>query len=178
MLRSAAGATDVTSPDSLGHRVSHRRGFFAGSRVRPWVVAAASMAASLLLFGSGVFLGHGMGARSTERVMLAVREHDNVQLAQRIQEAGSAYVSALVALGKLRATAGPGIGGVKVTLSSQEAWAIQQGREAALGALYGAASELNHMTPGDSDISQVLQILEERRFQETGAGGAKRTVWR
>jgi hypothetical protein len=141
----------------------------AGRRLRPWVVAVASMAASVVLFGSGLLLGQWMGARNAEQVLLAVREQDEAQVAQRIQEAGSAYVTALVALGKLRA-------GVAEP-SAQAASEIRQGREVALGALYGAVVELARITPGDPHISQLLQILEERKFQETGIVGARKTVW-
>jgi hypothetical protein len=142
----------------------------AGRRLRPWVVAVASMAASVVLFGSGLSLGQWMGARNAERVLLAVREQDNAQVAQRIQEAGSAYVTALVALEKMRA-------GAAAAPSAQAASEIRQGREAALGALYGAVIELARITPGDHHISQLLQILEERKFQETGIVGARKTVW-
>jgi len=182
-LRSAAGATGtaagspVAAPGTPGLPVSHWRSDRSGRWVRPWVVAAASMAASLVLFGSGVLMGQWMGARSTERAFLAVREQDSAQLAQRIQEAGTAYVSALVALSELRATAGPDTGRGRSASSAQAAAEVQQGREAALGALYGAAIELTRITPGDPDVSRILQILKERQLHGTWAGGTRMTVW-
>ncbi|MFH0751542.1 MAG: hypothetical protein V2B17_06870, partial [Chloroflexota bacterium] len=148
-----------------------------GRRVRPWLVAAVSMAASLVLFGSGAMMGHWLGARSTERAFLAAREQDAAQLAQRVQEAGSAYVAALVALGELRAAAVPGNGRGVSAPPTQADSEIGQGREAALGALYGAAFELARMTPGDPDVAGILQILEQRRHQGTGAGTGQTTVW-
>jgi len=182
-MRSAAGATGLAagSPEAaagtLGIPVSHWRGEVPGRRVRPWVVAAASMAASLILFGSGLLLGQWMGATSTQRAFLAAREQDGAQLAQRVQEAGTAYVAALVALGELRAAAAPSTSGGRAVSSAQVASEIQQGREAALGALYGAAMELARVTPGDPDIARILQVLQERRFPGTGVGGARQTVW-
>ena len=122
-------------------------------------------------------VGHWLGVRNTERIMLAVREQDNVQLAQRVQEAGSAYVTALAALEKSRTTRGPAIGSKWENPSPQAELEIQQGREAALGSLYGAAIELSRLAPGDADIVRVLQILENRRFQEGTLRGSRQMIW-
>jgi len=55
---------------------------------------------------------------------------------------------------------------------------LQQGREVALGALYGAAYELARMSPDDMDVLQVLQILNDRREREEGGAlNARNTVW-
>jgi hypothetical protein len=154
-----------------------RRAEAGGRRFRPWLVAAASMAASLVLFGSGALMGHWMGTRSTERAFLAAREQDATLLAQRVQEAGSAYVAALAALGDLRPVAGraPALGApVAPALAATE---IRQGREAALAALYGAAVELARLAPGDPDVSEVIRILESRRFQGTGGAGTRQQIW-
>lgn len=145
------------------------------SRLRAWMVPA-SVAASLVLFGAGVALGHRLGARSTTEVFLAVRDQDAASLALRIQEAGSAYVSALAALGELRTAAareqaGAGVG------ASHASQGIEHGREAALGALYGAAFELARMAPGDADVIRILQILEERRTRDLGGEPARNMVW-
>ena len=168
-LRRAGGGPGIPAP--------YRRLDVGGSRVRSWVVAVASMAASLVLFGSGALFGHWVGAGSTERALLAVREQDNAQVAQRVQEAGTAYVSALVALGELRPVAGqaPALGTpVGPALAATE---IRQGREAALAALYGAAVELARLAPGDPDVSAVISILEGRRFGEAGAAGERQQIW-
>jgi len=145
--------------------------------LRQWVVVAASMAASVALFGTGVFVGHRMGSRSTERTLLAVREQVGAQLAQSVQETGTAYVSALVALSDLRLAEvsrnGPGSPGSSAKATSE----IGQGREAALGALYGAAFELARIAPGDSDVSRILQVLEQRRHHGTDVDGAPRSAW-
>lgn len=151
-----------------------RRGS-GGLWLRPWM-AGAAVAASLALFTTGIFLGQWMGARSTAQVLLAVREQDATQLAMTIQEAGSQYVSALAALGELRASdVGPGAEGSRPALTAAD---LQQGREVAMGALYGAAYELARMSPDDPDVWRVLQVLEERRDREDGyAGSARNLVW-
>jgi len=175
ILRGATAGADVT-PDVAGSAASRRRGRAAPGWRRPWLVAAASMAASLVLFGSGVFLGQWMGARSTERLMLAVREQDNALLAQRVQETGSAYARALAALVALRDSPASGARGGQAMPAARVASELQQGSEAALGALYAAALELARLTPGDPDVLRILQILEDRRFAPPGGGGAPKPV--
>ncbi len=162
-------------PGAVGGGADARGTRGVPGRVRPWTLAA-SMAASVVLFASGVLLGHRMGAGSTAQTLLAVREQDAAQLALRIQEAGSAYVTALAALGELRVAGdehGEGGEGV-VLLPSAD---IRQGREAALGALYGAAFELARMAPGDADVHRILQILEEGRARDSGGGATRNVVW-
>jgi hypothetical protein len=140
---------------------------------KPWM-AAASVAASLVLFASGVVLGQRMGSMTTAEAFIQVREQDAAQLALRIQEAGSAYVSALAALGQLGAD---GRGDVPADQNASLAGVdLQQGREVALGAFYGAANELARMSPEDTDVLRVLQILEERQAREEGRGGDDRNV--
>ncbi len=143
------------------------------SWLRPWM-AVAAVAASLALFSSGMFLGQWMGNRSTAQAFLAVREQDATQLAMTIQEAGSQYVSALAALSEL-GVPGEEEGAEGSSLTGAD---LQQGREVALGALYGAVYELARMSPDDMDVLQVLQILNDRRQREEG-GGVKtlNTVW-
>ena len=163
----------------LGRRVSlgseGRMGPGASQWFRPWM-AAASVAASLVLFSSGIFLGHWMGAGSATQAFIAVRDQDAAQLALSIQEAGSEYVSALAALSELR-SGGPSEDS-REGVVSQAALDLQQGREVALGALYGAAYELSRMAPDDADVARVLQILKERRDREDGReSGELRMVW-
>lgn len=151
-----------------------------GQWLRPWM-AAAAIAASLVLFASGVFLGQWLGSQSTTQAFLAVREQDAAQLAMTIQQAGSAYVSALAALGELRVEE---LGGEEVQEPGGEggplfsASDMEQGKEVALGALYGAAFELARMSPDDADVLRILQILEDRKAREEGyAGGSRNVVW-
>jgi len=147
----------------------------SGIWIRPWM-AVAAVAATLTLFGSGVFLGQWIGSKSTAQAFLAVREQDAAQLAMTIQEAGTAYVSALAALGELRA--GEIEGGAAGEGAVFSAADLQQGREVALGALYGAAFELARMSPDDDAVIRVLQILEDRRAREEGFWDSPRNwVW-
>jgi hypothetical protein len=155
----------------LGDRVRSRHHGTAGAErprwLRSWALAG-SIAASLLLFASGTFVGHWMGTRSTTQAFLAVREQDATQLALRIQEAGTAYVSALVQLGSLQRAA-PSLSQPKQSASLTSA-DIRQGTEVALGSLYAATYELARLNPGDTDVRRVLQILEERRARDAGLG--------
>ena len=161
----------------LGTRVGggSSSGSVSGSSawLRPWMLAA-SMAASVVLFASGVFLGHRMASQSTAQAFLAVREQDATQVASRIQEAGTAYVSALVALGELGQRS-EGEGGVGVPLSQVPA-ELLQGSEVGLGALYAAAYELARLNPDDPDVLRVFQILEGRRAREAGVESEPRSV--
>lgn len=168
-----AGEVAVNQGGTTGRQYARESG---GIWLRPWM-AAAAVAAALTLFTSGIFLGQWMGTRSTAEVLLAVREQDATQLAMTIQEAGSAYVSALAALGELRVEE-PGeteAGQADPLFSVAD---LQQGREVAMGALYGAAYELARMTPDDRDVLSVLQILEDRRAREEGwAANTRNVVW-
>ena len=146
-----------------------------GLWLRPWM-AAAAVAASLALFTSGIFMGQWVGTRSTAQAFLAVREQDAAQLAMTIQEAGSQYVSALAALSELGTSDfGQGGEGGGPLFSAAD---LQQGREVAFGALFGAAYELARMSPEDMDVMRIFQILEERRNREEGySGSARNVVW-
>jgi hypothetical protein len=169
--------TSLREEGVLGHgkaRGSANEGVrHGGSWYRPWMVAA-SIAASLVLFASGVVLGQWMGSQSTTQAFIQVREQDATQLALHIQEAGSAYVSALAALSELRIGSlgddGAGSGATQAGID------LQQGSEVALGSLYGAAYELARLNPDDADVLRVLQILEERRAREEGWSGDERNV--
>jgi hypothetical protein len=161
----------VLSPGVLGENGVGRSGSRGWRGLWRGVAAAAAV---VILFGSGVAFGERMGSRSTAQVFLEVREQDAAQLAFRIQEAGSAYVAALAALGELGAEAAGG----QAPLSSSAGLDLQQGREVALGALYAAANELARMNPGDEDVLRVLQILEKRRAEEEGRlEDDRNTVW-
>jgi len=165
--RASSGVGEVSRSRSAGPQ---RTPWF-----RPWM-AVAAVAASLALFTSGIFLGQWLGTRSTAQAFLAVRQQDAAQLAMTIQEAGSQYVSALSALSAGR-TEEPGGEGeaARPAFSEQE---LQQGREVAMGALYGAAFELARLNPDDLELLSVLRILEERRAREEGYGsGTRNVIW-
>jgi hypothetical protein len=138
--------------------------------------ARASIAASLLLLVSGTLLGYWMVTRSTERAFLAVREQDAAQLAERVQATGTAYVSALAALGDLRPVLDRGVASGTMASDARAISEVRQGREAAFAALYGAAVELARLAPGDPDVTEVLRLLEGRRFGGSGAATVQHTV--
>jgi hypothetical protein len=142
----------------------------------PWLGAAAA-AAAVVIFASGAGFGHWMGARSTAETFLAVREQDATQLAQSIQEAGSAYVRALAALSELRSPLGDASERAVRRASTN---ALDQGREVALGSLYAATFELARLSPGDEDVLRILEILGARRARAQGQGrreANKSVVW-
>jgi hypothetical protein len=163
-LRKEGILTPKVEPGFAGEPGRHRIRW-----LRPWMLAG-SLAASLALFATGMVLGQWMGSQSTTQAFIQVREQDAAQVALRIQEAGSAYVSALAALGDLRA-AGAGEGTETDELSRARS-ELQLGKEVALGALYAAAYELARVNPEDADVLRVLQILDERRAREEGGGAA------
>jgi len=144
----------------------------AGRWFRPWMATAAA-AASVALFASGMVLGQWMGSQTTTDAFIAVREQDATHLALRIQEAGSMYVSALAAMTQQQSL---DLSEGSVTDPGLNAVLLQQGREAAFGALYGAANEMARMSPDDADVLRVLQILEDRRGREEGWGADDRNV--
>jgi len=142
--------------------------------LRPWIITG-SVAASLALFASGLVVGQWLGTRTTSEVFLAVREQDAAQVALQIQEAGSAYVTALAALSELRGGGPPALEGGDLVKQASD---FRQGQEVALGALYGAVYELARLSPEDIDVLRVLQILEARRDREEGLGDeARNVVW-
>ena len=174
----AVRSGDPGHSDGVGGGVrgdSGRPSHPGGPWFRPWM-AVAAVAASLALFTGGIVLGQWMGTRTTAQAFLAVREQDATQLAMTIQEAGSQYVSALAALSELRASAsGERAPGGDPLFSAAD---LQQGREVAMGALYGAAYELARMSPDDADVLRVLQILDERRDREEGySENPRNLVW-
>ncbi len=73
----------------------------------------------------------GVGTRSAEPALLAIREQDNALAAQRVQEAGSTYVRALAALIALRDSPAAGRLGTHLVAPSRVASEIQQGGETA-----------------------------------------------
>ena len=146
----------------------------AARRRRPGWMGAAAAAAAVAIFAGGAAFGHALGSRTTAETLLAVREQDAAQLAQGIQEAGSAYVSALAALSELRvASAGEGGGGAEEAAGGD---VLAQGREAAMGSLYAAAFELARLSPGDADVLRILEILAQRRGEARGNDDVVRNV--
>lgn len=116
-----------------------------------WAAAAAALAAAV--FFAGVAVGERWAVSSTAGALAAYHEDALARASARVQQTGSAYVAALAALGRLAAAADP-----------QE---VSQGREAALAALYAAASQLVRLDPDDPVAARILQGLDDR---QAGAG--------
>jgi hypothetical protein len=103
------------------------------------------LAAALLLFASGVAVGHIWG-RSSVETPATFQAEGPLAPATEVQRAGTEYVAALAALRR-----------------EPRAEVRGQGREAALAALFGAAHELTRLTPEDAAASQVLSTISRVR---------------
>ena len=104
------------------------------------------LAATVLLFVSGVAVGHVWG-RSSAADAPATRHP--LAAAEEVQRAGTEYVAALAALrGETRSEV------------------RTQGREAAFSTLYGAAHELSRLSPGNPAARQILTSASRARYME------------
>lgn len=138
-----------------------RRG---GARFHPWV-AAAGVAAAAAVFASGLAVGQWLGSRSVANSMAGAQVESAMEMAAAVQRAGSAYVLALSALAQVADTSSNG--------------AVDQGREAALTALYAAVHELVLLAP-DDPVSVTLRDVLERQRQlpsETDQAQVRNVVW-
>jgi hypothetical protein len=93
------------------------------------------MAAALAIFAGGVAVGRGT-VEGPEEARIA---GDPLQTAAEVQRTGAQYIAALS------------------SLTSEQGPALEQGREAALSTLYGAAYELDKLP--SEDLSQVLHAV-------------------
>lgn len=114
----------------------------------PWL--AAGLAASIALFVSGVVVGQWLGSRTVAESVVTAQQRTAMETAAAVQQAGSAYVTALVALAELADGSSNG--------------ALAQGREAALNALYAAAFELVQMAPSDPVAVTIREGLGQTRL--------------
>jgi hypothetical protein len=94
------------------------------------------MAAALAIFAGGVVVGRGTVARPAE---IPRASQNPLRAAAEVQRTGSQYIAALS------------------SLTSEQGPALEQGREAALSTLYGAAYELDKLP--SEDLSQVLHAV-------------------
>ncbi|MES1243297.1 MAG: hypothetical protein ABUT39_16920 [Acidobacteriota bacterium] len=105
--------------------------------------APLRIAAALLLFASGVAVGHLWGRSETAP---AFQPAGTLAPATEVQRAGTEYVAALAALRREPRSEVRG-----------------QGREAAFAAMFGAAHELARLTPEDDTESEVLSAVSAGR---------------
>lgn len=144
-------------------RALRARGLLRGPRLRPaWI--AAGLAASVALFASGVAVGQWTLSRRVTDSLLAAQTQTAMSAAQAVQQAGSAYVAALMALSHYA--------------DSTTSPALRQGREAASAALYAAASELARLAPDDPLAQAIRSILldADPRLRDEHAP-ARTVVW-
>jgi hypothetical protein len=118
--------------------------------------ALLRLAAALLLFASGVAVGHVWGRSASEPPAVAPVVGP-LAPATEVQRAGTEYVAALAALRR-----------------EPRAEVRVQGREAAFAALFGAAHELTRLTPEDDAASQVLRTVSQAR--QSRDRGVRRAV--
>ncbi|HYJ79358.1 MAG TPA: hypothetical protein VEW03_07150 [Longimicrobiaceae bacterium] len=130
-----------------------------------WMAGAA--AAALALFMTGLAAGQYVAGRATARAVVEAQRQDARHPALAVQQAGSAYVSALSRFASVADTAG----------AAQTA----QGREVAVAMLRAAASELVRISPDDPLASGILAALDRTRTQPTttqaDTTGKQRVVW-
>lgn len=109
------------------------------------------IAAAVLLFVGGIVVGHlWTGDRGTPSAVRTRR--GPLRAAVEVQRTGTAYVAAL----RVLAERGDG---------REER---EQGREAALSTLYGAAHELVRLAPDDDGATRILQTVSTTRSAGSG----------
>jgi len=127
-----------------------RRGFLKGkfrdgiTLAPAWAAIAAVMVMALII--GSYAIGQWNGSRQTERVMLAMHEHDDLRLAMEVQKSGTAYLSALAQLIH--------------QIGDQDPDATNQGREVALTTLYAAAEEMVSLFPDDPVAGNILRAMD------------------
>ena len=127
-------------------------------------LVAASLAASIALFASGLAVGQWLGTRTVADSMAAANNQTAMQAAVAVQRAGSAYVMALVALTQMADTT--------------ENSALAQGREAAVNSLHAAVRELVVLAPHDPMAVLLRQELERgQRGGEAEVTQVQNLVW-
>lgn len=127
----------------------------ASASRRRWTGFFLRTAAALAIFAGGVWVGRG----TVEAPAGIPRAgSDPLSTAAEVQRAGSQYIAALS------------------SLRSIEGQPLDQGREAALSTLYGAAYELDKLP--SEDLSQVLHAVSvtQRRGEDAEDSNEMRTV--
>lgn len=127
-----------------------------------WLVAG--LAASVALFAGGFAAGQWTATREVTTSFAAAHEQTAMHAAQAVQQTGSAYVAALMALGRFTdSTKSPG---------------VAEGREAAAAALYAAASELARLAPDSPIARAIASVLADTDPQLRGEPArARNVVW-
>lgn len=127
---------------------------------------AVAAAAALALMAGSFAAGQWTGSRQTAGAMLALQEQNGQRVAASVQQAGTAYVTALTALARLA--------------QARDGEELNQGREVALSALHAAADQIVRLDPDDPLAARILQALDEAATQEdagTAAAGRRDLYW-
>jgi hypothetical protein len=127
-----------------------------GLLLSPGYLAAAAVVALAAILGAFT-LGQYLGGRQTADAMLAMHRQDSGRLAESVQRASAAYLTALSDLTVRAAGAPP---------AERDA-----GREAVRRSLYQAADQLVRLAPDDPLASRILQAFEQA---EAGPGAPPR----
>jgi hypothetical protein len=163
-------AREATPSQDLEDRVVallRRRGHLpvpigvARPRIPPtWIAGAA--AAALALFVSGVAVGQFLGTQSAVNLVRANSSASAAELAARVEQAGSLYVTALASLARLQDTTGAARDSVS---------------RVALAVLGKAAEEMALLVPDDPLAAAVLRGLNQRSRQQDPAVPFRSVVW-
>jgi hypothetical protein len=146
LRRLAALPPEAEPVRDLWPAVAARIALPPGTLARPRRRLLAPAAAAVLLFASGVATGHRWGNRQDAEPS-ARPARDAFVAAAEVQRTGTEYVAALRSLADCTDSSG----------------AREQGREAALAAFYGAASELVRLAPRNADTVELLDAVSACR---------------
>jgi len=164
-VQSGAGPRAAGRGGGTATSRSHGRASGRPGRARPgtaWWASPWSWAAGVALFLGGGLVGHGIGARTTADAFLAVRQHD---AALQVQEAGTAYVSALMALEAMQEADEPA------------GAAAGTAREVASSTLRAAATAYSRLDPDGPLTPMLTTLLEEQVTPWAGGVGRQQTIW-
>lgn len=117
------------------------------------LAVVGSLAASLVLFASGVAIGQRM-ARPDINAMSP---------AAQVQQAGSAYVAALVRLGELSTDSVPAN--------------VVAGLQAGTATLHAAAASLARIDPNDTQVERLRTVLELASTPPSNNANGHLVVW-
>ena len=135
-------------------RVLRSRGMLAtGPRGFRWSWLIAGAAASLALFAGGVITGQRLSDRRTAEMLAAQQRATLSEVADVVEQTGSAYVAAMTQLAETNATPG--------TAETLEA------RQRALQILHLAANEVVRLAPNDPVAVKILQGFDHQAAQQT-----------
>jgi hypothetical protein len=122
-----------------------------------WRIAAVAAAALALLTG-GFALGQWAGARQVQGEHFIVSQAGDISAAATLQQAGSAYVTALQRFAALP--------------DSVDGDQAVQGREVALTTLYTAAGEVTRLVPRNELAWQLLAAIDtDAAMRSAGSSG-------